>query len=81
MSFLDGLRTIWSDPDIRRTAIGCTVAAAGVAGVASYAVTRRSTKKWRQENEEYLNEPGTVTVDGELYKKMKDGTLVPLRNW
>ena len=81
MSFLDGLKTIWSNPDIRRTAIGCTVAAVGVTGVATYAATRKATKKWRHESEEYLNEPGTVTIDGELYKKLKDGTLVPLKNW
>ena len=29
MSFLDGLKTIWSDPNIRRTAITSTVIAVG----------------------------------------------------
>lgn len=50
MSFLKGLKIVWLDPDICKTA------------------TRKATKKWRRENEEYLNEPGTVTVDGELFK-------------
>ena len=77
MNFLDGLKTIWSDPEIRKTAIKSTVAAVAATGVATYAVTRVATRTWRKESEAYLAEPKTTMVDGELYKKMPDGTLVP----
>ena len=77
MSFLDGLKTIWSNPEIRKTAIKSTVAAVAATGVATYAVTRAATRKQRKANEAYLAEPKTTMVDGELYKKMPDGTLVP----
>ena len=77
MNFLEGLKTIWSDPEIRKTAIKSTVAAVAATGVATYAVTRVATRKWRKESEAYLAEPKTTMVDGELYKKMPDGTLVP----
>ena len=30
MNFLDGLKTIWSDPEIRKTAIKSTVAAVAI---------------------------------------------------
>ncbi len=77
MDLLEGLKIIWSDPEIRKTAIKSTVAAVAVTGVATYAVTRVATRKWRKESEAYLAEPKTTMVDGELYKKMPDGTLVP----
>lgn len=77
MSFFDGLKTIWSDPEIRKTAIGYTAAAVVGTGVATYAVTRRTTKKWREENEAYLAEPEITTVDGELYRKLPNGYLEP----
>ena len=77
MNFLDGLKTIWSNPEIRKTAIKSTVAAVAATGVATYAVTRAATRKQRKANEAYLAEPKTAMVDGELYKKMPDGTLVP----
>lgn len=77
MNILDGLKTIWSDPEIRKTAIKSTVAAVAATGVATYAVTRAATRKQREANEAYLAEPKTTMVDGELYKKMPDGTLVP----
>ena len=80
MNFLDGLKTIWSDPEIRKTAIKSTVAAVAATGVATYAVTRVATRKWRKESEAYLAEPKTTMVDGDLYKKMPDGTLVPYFN-
>ena len=80
MNFLDGLKTIWSDPEIRKTAIKSTVAAVAATGVATYAVTRAATRKQRKANEAYLAEPKTTMVDGELYKKMPDGTLVPYFN-
>ena len=77
MNFFDGLNTIWSNPEIRKTAIKSTVAAVAATGVATYAVTRAATRKQRKANEAYLAEPKTTMVDGELYKKMPDGTLVP----
>lgn len=77
MNFLEGLKIIWSDPEIRKTAIKSTVAAVAATGVATYAVTRAATRKQRKANEAYLAEPKTAMVDGELYKKMPDGTLVP----
>ena len=77
MGFIDGLKTIWNDPEIRKTAIKSTVAAVAATGVATYAVTRVATRKQRKANEAYLAEPKTTMVDGELYKKMPDGTLVP----
>ena len=70
MNFFDGLKTIWSDPEIRKTAIKSTVAAVAATGVATYAVTRAATRKQRKANEAYLAEPKTTMVDGELYKKM-----------
>lgn len=80
MNFLEGLKIIWSDPEIRKTAIKSTVAAVAATGVATYAVTRVATRKWRKESEAYLAEPKTTMVEGELYKKMPDGTLVPYFN-
>ena len=77
MNLLEGLKIIWSDPEIRKTAIKSTVAAVAATGVATYAVTRVATRKWRKESEAYLAEPKTSMVDGELYKKMPDGMLVP----
>ncbi|MDO5490719.1 MAG: hypothetical protein Q4F52_11565 [Bacteroidaceae bacterium] len=76
MDLLEGLKIIWSNPEIRKTAIK-GVAAVSATGVATYAVTRVATRKWRKESEAYLAEPKTTMVDGELYKKMSDGTLVP----
>lgn len=80
MNFLEGLKIIWSDPEIRKTAIKSTVAAVAATGVATYAVTRVATRKWRKESEACLAEPKTTMVDGELYKKMPDGTLMPYFN-
>ena len=80
MDLLEGLKIIWSNPEIRKTAIKGTVAAVAVSSVATYAATRVATRKWRKANEAYLAEPKTTMVDGELYKKMPDGTLVPYFN-
>ena len=51
MNFLEGLEIIWSDPEIRKTAIKGTVAAVAATGVATYAVTRVATRKQRKANE------------------------------
>mgnify|MGYP003290188195 CR=1 FL=1 len=80
MDLLEGLKIIWSDPEIRKTAIKSTVAAVAATGVATYAVTRAATRKQRKANEAYLAGPKATMVDGELYKKMPDGTLVPYFN-
>ena len=77
MNFFDGLKTICSNPEIRKAAIGYSAAAVAATTVATYATTRVATRKQRKENEAYLAEPKTTMVDGELYKKMPDGTLVP----
>lgn len=79
MNLWEGLKIIWSNPEMRKTAIK-GVAAVAASGVATYAVTRVATRKWRKESEAYLAEPKTTMVDGELYKKMPDGTLVPYFN-
>ena len=51
MNILDGLKTIWNDPEIRKTAIKGTVAAVAATGLATYAVTRVATRKQRKANE------------------------------
>ena len=77
MSFFDGLKEIWKDPEIRRAAIGYTTAAViGTAGV-TYAATKMATKKSRKREREFMNQPDVIEVNGELYEKMPDGTLVP----
>ena len=50
MNLLEGLKIIWSDPEIRKTAIK-GVAAVAASGVATYAVTRVATRKQRKANE------------------------------
>lgn len=68
MSFLDGLKTIWSNPEIRNTAIKSTVIAMGVAAGATYAGTKIATRKWRKESEEYQREQArTKWIDGRPY--------------
>jgi hypothetical protein len=57
MNLLDGLKTILSDPEIRKTTIKSTVAAVAATGVATYAVTRAATRKQRRANEAYLSLP------------------------
>lgn len=77
MSFFDGLKEIWKDPTIRKAAIGYTTAAViGTAGV-TYAATRMATRNSRKRDQEFLNQPSVIEVNGELYEKMPDGTLVP----
>ena len=78
MSFLDGLKTIWSDPNIRRTAITSTVIAVGAATAGTYIATRGVTKKWRKENEEYLDEVNrTKWIDGKPYILDENGNYDP----
>ena len=77
MNLLDGLKLIWSNPEIRKATIGNIAIATVATGAAGYAVTRCTTKKWRKECEAYLAEPEVTTVDGELYRKFPDGHLQP----
>lgn len=78
MRFLDGLKTIWSDPNIRRTAITSTVIAVGAATAGTYIATRAATKKQRKQNEEYLNEVSrTEWINGKPYILDENGNYVP----
>ena len=78
MSFLDGLKTIWSDPNIRRTAITSTVIAVGAATAGTYIATRAATKKQRKQNEEYLDEVSrTEWISGKPYILDENGNYVP----
>lgn len=78
MSFLDGLKTIWSDPNIRRTAITGTVIAVGAATAGTYIATRAATKKQRRQNEEYLDEVNrTEWINGKPYILDENGNYVP----
>lgn len=78
MSFLNGLKTIWSDPNIRRTAITSTVIAVGAATAGTYIATRAATKKQRKQNEEYLNEVSrTEWINGKPYILDENGNYVP----
>lgn len=73
MGFLDGLKTLWSNPEVRDKAIAYTVGATAVACAATYAVARAVSRKDR----EYLNEDRVVTIDGELYRELPNGELRP----
>lgn len=73
MGFLDGLKTLWSNPEVRDKAIACTMGATAVACAATYAVARAVSRKDR----EYLNEGRVVTIDGELYRELPNGELRP----
>lgn len=73
MGFLDGLKTLWSNPEVRDKAIACTMGATAVACTATYAVARAVSRKDR----EYLNEDRVVTIDGELYREFPNGELRP----
>jgi hypothetical protein len=78
MSFLDGLKTIWNDPEIRRTAITSTVIAVGAATAGTYIATRAATKKQRRQNEEYLDEVNrTEWINGKPYVLDENGNYVP----
>ena len=78
MSFLDGLKTIWSDPNIRRTAITSTVIAVGAATAGTHIATRAATKKQRRQNEEYLDEVNrTEWINGKPYILDENGNYVP----
>ena len=78
MSFLEGLKTIWNNPEIRRTAITSTVIAVGAATAGTYIATRAATKKQRKQNEEYLDEVNrTEWINGKPYILDENGNYVP----
>ena len=62
------LKTV-THPKVLATGLACTVGTVVVANAC--------TRKSRQEAREYANKPRVKRVDGELYEKMPDGTLVP----
>ena len=77
MSIWKGLSAMWNDPTIRKKGIKTTVIATVTTGALTYGATRIFTKESRRKEREYLNEPDVITVNGELYEQMSDGTLVP----
>ena len=77
MNFLDGLKTIWSDPEIRKTAIKSTVAAVAASGVAGYAVGRALSGKNKHYEGEFPAGTELTILDGNVYHKYPDGRLIP----
>ena len=73
MGFLDGLKTLWSDPEVRIKAIAYTLGATAVTCAATYAATKAISRKDR----EYLRQGRVVTIDGELYQELPNGDLRP----
>ena len=53
MNLLEGLKIIWSDPEIRKTAIKSTVAAVAATGVAGYTIGRALSGKNRHYEGEF----------------------------
>ena len=73
MGFLNGLKVLWSDPELRNKAIAYTLGATAVTCAASYAVTKAITRKDR----EYLRQGRVVTIEGELYWEDPNGEIRP----
>ena len=73
MGFLNGLKVLWSDPELRNKAIAYTLGATAVTCAASYAVTKAITRKEREGQEQGR----VVTIDGELYQELPNGDLRP----
>ena len=73
MGFLNGLKVLWSDPELRNKAIAYTLGATAVTCAATYAATKAISRKDR----EYLRQGRVVTIDGELYQELPNGDLRP----
>ena len=73
MGILDGLKALWSDPEVRNKAIAYTLGATAVTCAATYAATKVISRKDR----EYLRQGRVVTIDGELYQELPNGDLRP----
>ena len=72
MGFLNGLKILWSDPELRNKAIAYTLGATAVTCAATYAVTRRGRG--------HDDEGRIITIDGELYREPPNGELRPFFN-
>ena len=77
MNLLEGLKIIWSDPEIRKTAIKGTVAAVAASGVAGYAVGRTLSGKNKHYEGEFPADTELTILDGNVYHKYPDGRLIP----
>ena len=73
MGFLNGLKVLWSDPELRNKAISYTLGATAVTYAASYAVTKAVTRRGRGHDDEGR----IITIDGELYRELPNGELRP----
>ena len=73
MGFLNGLKVLWSDPELRNKTIAYTLGATAVTCAATYAATKAISRKDR----EYLRQGRVVTIDGELYQELPNGDLRP----
>ena len=73
MGFLNGLKVLWSDPELRNKAIAYTLGATAVTYAASYAVTKAITRREREGQEQGR----VITIDGELYQELPNGDLRP----
>ena len=73
MGFLNGLKVLWSDPELRNKAIAYTLGATAVTCAASYAVTKAITRREKEGQEQGR----VITIDGELYQELPNGDLRP----
>lgn len=76
MNLLEGLKIIWSDPEIRKTAIK-GVSAVAASGVAGYAVGRALSGKNKHYEGEFPAGTELTILDGNVYHKYPDGRLIP----
>ena len=76
MNLLEGLKIIWSDSEIRKTAIK-GVAAVAASGVAGYAVGRALSGKNKHYEGEFPAGTELTIIDGNVYHKYPDGCLIP----
>lgn len=67
MNLLEGLKIIWSDPEIRKTAIK-GVAAVAASGVAGYAVGRALSGKNKHYEGEFPAGTELTILDGNVYQ-------------
>ncbi len=76
MNLLEGLKIIWSDPEMRKTAIK-GVAAVAASEVAGYAVGRALSGKNKHYEGEFPAGTELTILDGNVYHKYPDGRLIP----
>ena len=77
MNLLEGLKIIWSNPEMRKTAIKGTVAAVAASGVAGYAIGRTLSGKNKHYEGEFPAGTELTILDGNVYHKYPDGRLIP----